>query len=101
MWYENGRCALWSINPDGASQQVDLGLIVSEVHFIPSSEKAIVRHADGRAYWLDLNWFSTIYGQSTEYVINLIRDYNEGPASSPWWTAGHPGHHPWPRGKTD
>jgi len=91
IWYENGNCELWSLEGEKPMLLGQLGLIVSEVWFIPNTRNAFVLHEDGRAYLLNMDWLKHIHHDqpSTKQLIEEIRNDGQGPASVPWWTR-HP-----------
>jgi hypothetical protein len=78
-----------------------LGLIVSDVHFLPDAHGVVVRHDDGRTYLLDVDWLSQIVTAKTpvRHLVDDIRNKHAGPAATPWWDAEHPPHHPWAEAK--
>jgi hypothetical protein len=96
VWYRSGHCELWWIESAQATRVAELGLIVSDVQFIPGG-RMIVRHADGRTYVTDMAWLLRIQeqGLSTAQAVQALRHEQIGPLGTPWWQVGHPNHHPW------
>ncbi|MCA9057438.1 MAG: hypothetical protein KDA85_03025, partial [Planctomycetaceae bacterium] len=97
VWYQDGRCELWDCRGDKPAILCHLGLIVSDLCFIPGRHEAVICHDDGRAYLINLDWLRHIQssGLSTKELLREIGGGAHGPGGTPWWAAGHPKHYPW------